>query len=214
MQIHLLKFHQNYTGTKFEICPFNATHHVPKPEFRHHLDSCPDKCVIESEIVFNQKRMENGNKMLKGCTDTPVYKEICIPLSEDWEAEASAPVRYDDTYMYYDRVQFKDLSGEELEGHRQMAEDMYLRLPKTASKVASTGRGRGRGLTQGITPRGQPAPVNGAAGSLMPTMPYGRGMGMNMGGHPSGAVGVGRGVVAAGGVGRGHVAPPPGFFAL
>lgn len=52
------------------------------------------------------------------------------------------------------------------------------------------------------------APIYNTGEAFVPVMPYGRGMGMAH--QPSGAVGIGRGM-AGGAVGRGNVAPPPGF---
>ncbi|XP_045180475.2 uncharacterized protein LOC123539780 [Mercenaria mercenaria] len=255
-QYHLIKCRKNYTGTEFEKCPFNAKHQMPKPEFRHHLANCPDKAMVEPELSY-AARKENGEvNMLKGCTDTPVYRELDIQSNEDWDAEVSAPVRvgpqYDNTY--FERVQFKDLSGlnknqkaiikdnrlttkqkmEELNSNLPNGNVAYgleeenLRLPKTTSKAAMArkpqvqpiqqpvssvfaysigqGRGRGRGAAANNTNANGEAPA--ANETFVPTMPFGRGM--SMGNQPVGAVGIGRGMTT-GGVGRGNIAPPPGF---
>lgn len=165
-QYHLIKCRKNYTGTEYEKCPFNAKHQMPRPEFRHHLANCPDKAMVEPELNYAARRENGDENLLKGCTDVPVYNDIDIESGEDWEAEVSAPVRVGPQYdnSYFERVQFKDLSGfnknqkaiindnrlttkqkmEELNneipyrntGHG--AEEENLRLPKTTSKAAMT----------------------------------------------------------------------------
>ncbi|WAR17698.1 GTSF1-like protein [Mya arenaria] len=159
-QYHLVRCRKNYIGSEFQKCPFNAKHHVPKPEFRHHIANCPDKAIVETEIGAANKREEN---QLKGCTDTPAYKNLEIPNQEDWDEEISAPVRRGPAYdeMYYERVKFKDITGmtkaqktvlhdNRLTSEQKRAEmNLYaqtssldkqgnssLRLPRTAPMVA------------------------------------------------------------------------------
>ena len=36
---------------RVKLCPFNATHWIKEPEFRHHLDRCPDKAPIDRAVL-------------------------------------------------------------------------------------------------------------------------------------------------------------------
>ena len=45
---------QNYIGSDFAVCPFNARHEMPKPELRYHLANCPDKAVIEPMLAYGE----------------------------------------------------------------------------------------------------------------------------------------------------------------
>lgn len=256
-QYHLIKCRKNYTGADFETCPFNAKHQMPKPEFRHHLANCPDKAMVEPEFNYAARKESGEVNTLKGCTETPVYKDLDIPVNEDWDAEVAVPVRvgpqYDSTY--YQRVQFKDMSGlnkvqraivsdnrltpkqkmEELNGEAPKenmtngGQEEMLRLPKTTSKAAMTGKPQsqpvvqpvssvfaysiGRGVGRGMAANNNAntnANNNNANGqgphanaeAFVPVRPYGRGVGIE---KPAGAVGIGRGITS------GSVAPPPGF---
>lgn len=233
-QYHLVKCRKNYTGTEFMKCPFNAKHHVPKPEFRHHIANCPDKAIMEPELSYSSR--EDNVDRVKGCTDTPVYRDIEIPTQEDWDSEISAPVRRGPAYdsEYYERVKFKDITGLSksqkamLNDHRlsneekmqqfgektlySRTEDISLRRPMAPSLVAmgnapptvasvppvlpsayAMGRGRGRGIAAvGMQ--------NGAPG--LPSGQFGRGTVM-----PQSTAGM----TFTPGVGRGHIAPPPGY---
>ncbi|KAL4218138.1 factor 1 [Mactra antiquata] len=225
LQYHLIsncpKKHMKH---EYKVCPFNATHHFPKPEFRHHLANCPDKAIVEYELSY-ANRKENGIKIeLKGCTDTPVYKDLEIETDEDWDAElCDNPVRVGPASdpSYYDRVRFKDLTGQELGGD-QGARGNSLRLPNTPSNAAmaapkpqpikqpahhsvyafSIGPGCGQNV---MTNGGGSAGISQSTEVFSPVIPTGRGRGLRQN-----AAAVGRGMPAPG-LDRGVVAPPPGF---
>lgn len=231
-QYHLMKCRKNYTGKDFVSCPFNAKHEMPRPELRHHIANCPDKAVMEPELAYNSRKEQGDEGMLKGCTDTPVYNDMEIESTEDWDAEASVPVRVGPMYdqLYYSRVKFHDptalnkqqrkvLKDNRLTPEQKMEELRLssgqrikesvsaggdsLRLPKTSSKAAMPtvqpvqqpqssvfaysvcGRGRGRGMV-----------TNGAV-----SVPF----------TPVQPVGMGRGLVAPGGLMQSSVRPAPGF---
>ncbi|XP_017483323.1 PREDICTED: protein D7-like [Rhagoletis zephyria] len=46
LQPHLIKCRQNYPQLELQKCPFNATHHIPEPEFALHVTNCPDRKLI------------------------------------------------------------------------------------------------------------------------------------------------------------------------
>jgi len=35
-------------------CPFNAKHIHPKPEHQHHLMLCPDRTLIDRDIIYGE----------------------------------------------------------------------------------------------------------------------------------------------------------------
>ena len=43
LQWHLVKCRKNHQGSDLAICPFNASHHVPRPELGYHLGICSDR---------------------------------------------------------------------------------------------------------------------------------------------------------------------------
>lgn len=209
-QYHLIKCRKNYKGPVFKICPFNATHHMPKPELRHHLAICPDKVMLEQELK-HAARKENGElNMFKGCTDTPVYKELDIPVNEDWDAEVAAPVQVRSHYVVsiiYEPGQFRDLSEEEPNAELPYGtEEEMVRLPKTSSKAAVTSKLQGKPIQQpvssvyaysigrGVGDRRNNAGLSGHenAEACVPVMPYGRGRGRWN--KSAGAVGHGSGM--------------------
>ena len=48
-QWHLVKCRKSHPGSDHVICPFNASHHVPRQEQEFHLTSCPDRKMVEVE---------------------------------------------------------------------------------------------------------------------------------------------------------------------
>ncbi|XP_045181361.2 uncharacterized protein LOC123540418 [Mercenaria mercenaria] len=83
IQSHLINCRKNNPHMKLEICQFNATHHVPRSEYRHHLMTCPDKAMMELEFRYEAR----AGQVLGGCTQVPVYQDMNIPSSEDWDAD-------------------------------------------------------------------------------------------------------------------------------
>ena len=60
MPYHLQKCRRNYQGQAFKVCPFNARHEVPEPEYRHHLLHCPNKCMVEKDMIHIKRLQEDA----------------------------------------------------------------------------------------------------------------------------------------------------------
>ena len=56
---HLQKCRRNYVGKAFKVCPFNARHEVPEPEFHHHLVHCPNKGMVEKDMIHIKRLQED-----------------------------------------------------------------------------------------------------------------------------------------------------------
>lgn len=61
MPYHLQKCRRNYKGQEFKVCPFNARHEVPEPEYQHHLINCPDKFIVEKDMIHIKRLQEDQN---------------------------------------------------------------------------------------------------------------------------------------------------------
>ena len=72
------------------ICQYNASHHIPKSEEQHHLETCPDRKILELAMY---------NSTEKKLTYTPpVVSQNAVSLdidAENWELEAEGHVPYD-----------------------------------------------------------------------------------------------------------------------
>ena len=42
---------QNHNGPEFAVCPFNARHEVSGIDFRYHVANCPDKALVEQDLI-------------------------------------------------------------------------------------------------------------------------------------------------------------------
>jgi hypothetical protein len=81
MQQHLVKCKRNYPLANKMICPFNAVHHVDKPDYQYHVSTCPDRRVIEG-YKYEVDDYEHGD-----LAEAP-YHQPSLPLEEEtWEAE-------------------------------------------------------------------------------------------------------------------------------
>lgn len=72
------------------VCPFNAIHHVDKPDYQYHVSTCPDRRVIEGHKYEVQESV-HGDLQLAS------YHEPELPVPEEnWDAETQATT-YDPT---------------------------------------------------------------------------------------------------------------------
>eukprot|EP00794_Sanderia_malayensis_P019117 gene19118-21034_t len=83
MSQHLKKCRKNFGGNGFEICTFNALHHVPTRNFEKHLMTCPDKSVIQQDVERAQGLQKH---YLPPVDHHPKWEQP--EMTEDWEAEA------------------------------------------------------------------------------------------------------------------------------
>ncbi|XP_055998476.1 uncharacterized protein LOC125683192 isoform X2 [Ostrea edulis] len=86
MPYHLIKCRRNHPCTEYTSCPLNATHIVPNPELRYHIDNCPDKARVEQNLAYEEYKKDGGT-LFQGCTELPKYGKINLTSEEDWEKE-------------------------------------------------------------------------------------------------------------------------------
>ncbi|XP_062578274.1 protein D7-like [Saccostrea cucullata] len=86
MPYHLIRCRRNHPCSEYASCPLNATHVVPKPELRYHLENCPDKPRLEQDISFEAQKREGGT-LFTGCTKLPTYSQIDLKIEDDWDKE-------------------------------------------------------------------------------------------------------------------------------
>lgn len=105
MPYHLQKCRRNYKGADYKVCPFNARHEVPEPEFPHHVINCTDKFIVEKDMIHIKRLQEDQNyrERFNGNTDTSPDRNDSINASsqsghggnadwDDWEPqERTAP---------------------------------------------------------------------------------------------------------------------------
>jgi len=82
LQGHLVKCRRNNPTAEVDICPFNCSHHFPKPERRYHLETCPDRKIVDLAIYDTEAEQ-----------DVIGIKPVCegrmeeLLDGEDWDAE-------------------------------------------------------------------------------------------------------------------------------
>ncbi|XP_022345177.2 uncharacterized protein LOC111137785 [Crassostrea virginica] len=86
MPYHLMKCRRNHPCSEYASCPLNATHEVPKPELRYHIENCPDKPRIEQDLAYETLK-SSGSSLFQGSTALPEYQKIIINSEEDWEID-------------------------------------------------------------------------------------------------------------------------------
>ncbi|XP_070534152.1 uncharacterized protein [Ptychodera flava] len=89
---HLMKCKKNFPTVILEPCPFNARHLVKKHEYRHHLCTCPDKVMLEQDVLHHQAK-ETGDEgaFFKGNTDVPPYHNPDFKMpspTENWDIDS------------------------------------------------------------------------------------------------------------------------------
>ena len=92
-QYHLVKCQKNHAQVTLAICPYNATHHVPREEDQYHISNCPDLKIVELAKYswLTDKPRQHGNLAMPA----PNSCDIPVDGSEELEAEgvaAKAPV--------------------------------------------------------------------------------------------------------------------------
>jgi len=85
MQRHLVKCRKNNPTAEVDVCPFNCSHHFPKPERRYHLETCPDRKIVDL-VKYD---METEQDVIGIDQVKPVCEgrmEVLLD-GEDWDAE-------------------------------------------------------------------------------------------------------------------------------
>ncbi|XP_069691626.1 protein D7-like [Periplaneta americana] len=79
MQAHLVKCARNNPAIKMLVCPFNATHRLRMGNYICHINTCPNRKVIEGLKYETRDQVH---------FQLPPYEEpICPPLEENWDEE-------------------------------------------------------------------------------------------------------------------------------
>ncbi|XP_068023591.1 gametocyte-specific factor 1 [Melanerpes formicivorus] len=76
---HLVKCRKSHPelAKQLATCPFSARHLVPQPDLRDHILSCPDRGLLEQDMVHQSC---GSQRMAVSTWQAP-------PCEEDWEAE-------------------------------------------------------------------------------------------------------------------------------
>jgi hypothetical protein len=86
------RFFQNHPDRLMAICPYNASHHVPKEEEQQHLSDCPDRRIIEMQKFNDPLPGQHG------CLTNPsFYGSSLIPTMAQAGEENESLLRLNDT---------------------------------------------------------------------------------------------------------------------
>ncbi|XP_037082360.1 uncharacterized protein LOC119103015 [Pollicipes pollicipes] len=98
MQKHLTRCSSYNKDVSIKKCPFNATHWVREPEFRHHLDRCPDKAPVDRHVLAQRAGSSDGSSgdltmpVTWAARNDPVQNNVDgwgDQLDDDWDVEVS-----------------------------------------------------------------------------------------------------------------------------
>lgn len=94
LQYHLVKCRKNHPDSDFVICPFNASHHVPKKCEESHTKTCPDRMSIEVDYNGQQSKQSsfsNQNKCRNfGSSNIPFEEDPDFPVTSINDSQASS----------------------------------------------------------------------------------------------------------------------------
>lgn len=123
MQGHIVKCKKNYPMANKMVCPFNAVHHVDKPDYQYHLSTCPDRRLIEG-YKYEFKESEHGDLTLAP------YHQPSIPADEeDWDAETSVAA-YDPALHVESAPIVRTLQGASKAQRREFRRKERLRMQR------------------------------------------------------------------------------------
>jgi len=86
-QYHIIKCRKNHPNKDFVPCPFNAKHVVLRPELKTHIAHCPNRVVLEHDIMKEQCPETGESYRLKGKTDIPRGNYHVPETDENWDDE-------------------------------------------------------------------------------------------------------------------------------
>lgn len=84
MQIHIVKCRKNHPMAEMQICPFNATHVIPVPDYQYHLRICNSKKIIEQQFYRLTDEADSG-EIKAAPFDVPD-----IDCEENWDTQIGA----------------------------------------------------------------------------------------------------------------------------
>lgn len=97
IQFHLVKCRRNHPDTDHVICPYNASHHIPKPEEQYHISSCPDRKLVElAKYSWAMDKPGQHGYLEKPEPSRMNQTEITslMMMDENWETEATIKQSY------------------------------------------------------------------------------------------------------------------------
>ncbi|XP_043245630.1 uncharacterized protein LOC122393535 [Amphibalanus amphitrite] len=89
MQKHLTRCSSYNKDVRVKLCPFNATHWIKEPEFRHHLDRCPDKAPIDRAVLAMKAGAEGTSGDLSMPVTWSARNEAVENQVEGWDNDGS-----------------------------------------------------------------------------------------------------------------------------
>lgn len=88
MPRHLLRCRKNHPFVDMTVCPYNGAHEVPPPELRYHMEHCPDKTLLERDMLLDFRQTRR-----KGYTELPSTRYNKLETEDDddelWEEDQS-----------------------------------------------------------------------------------------------------------------------------
>jgi hypothetical protein len=78
MQYHITKCQKNHPEADFAICPFNATHHIPRINLESHIKECRDQPIRR---FSNREHYEDEKPIVYGSSFVPYECDPDFPES-------------------------------------------------------------------------------------------------------------------------------------
>lgn len=88
MATHLMKCARNFACSQMETCPYNAKHVYPRVQHQHHITHCPDRAIIDREILYCQTAGSSNNPTYSGFCDLPSYECHNYEGDDNWDDES------------------------------------------------------------------------------------------------------------------------------
>ena len=119
------------------VCPFNASHHVPRPELQFHITTCQDRKMVEMEKYSwaLQQPGQHGNLQLPPVAAMP-------PSQEDWEAEATVRRSYDPSTKARQSAVLRKVEGATPSQRKEFRAQERVRHDALSSKKVEEERAR------------------------------------------------------------------------
>ena len=118
------------------ICPYNASHHVARPEEKFHIATCPDRKIVEmAKYSWTLDRpQQHGNLEL------PAVGSSSIAFGEDdedWEKEATIKQSYDPSKKASQSNVLRKLEGATPSERKEFRAKERVRIPQIQAEMES-----------------------------------------------------------------------------
>lgn len=100
-QAHIAKCIKDHPDQDFKTCPYNAQHRFPGNELHIHVTSCPDRAIVDRQIL-------NTATDCRGTTNVPSYSNNVPQLNEYWDEDCREGPGYDPKKNLENRIIFRD----------------------------------------------------------------------------------------------------------